>query len=111
MDRIGQYRSIVKNIIAEHARYRPSYGDVEVETVFDDERGHYELIYAGWNGYKRVHGSVIHVDVKDGKVYVQHDGIEDGITPGLMEAGIPQEDIVLAFHHPEERKLTGFAVG
>jgi hypothetical protein len=28
----------------------------------------------------------------------------------LLEANIPQEDIVLAFHHPQLRPLTEFAV-
>jgi hypothetical protein len=34
---------------------------------------------------------------------------EVGIANELIEAGVPKEDIVLAFHHPEERKYTEFA--
>ena len=29
----------------------------------------------------------------------------------LLAAGIPYEHIVLAFHHPDSRKYTPFAVG
>jgi hypothetical protein len=29
----------------------------------------------------------------------------------LVDAGIPREQIVLAFHHPKKRKYTEFAVG
>lgn len=110
MDR-AEYGRIVREVIASYAPYKPSYGDVEVETIFDDERGHYELMYAGWDEYRRIHGAVLHVDIRDGKVWIQHDGTEEGIAGELVEAGIPKEHIVLAFHHPDERKLTDFAVG
>ena len=39
---------------------------------------HYELMYAGWNGPYRIHGSVLHVDIRNGKVWIQHDGTEEG---------------------------------
>jgi hypothetical protein len=35
---------------------------------------------------------------------------EDGIATDLLEAGVPKEDIVLAFHAPEMRPYTEFAV-
>ena len=100
----------VKNVINEYAAFRPSLGDVEVETIFDDQRGHYELMYTGWHDARRIHGSVIHVDIRDGKIWIQHDGTEEGIANDLLEAGIPAEQIVLAFHHPRKRQFTGFAV-
>jgi hypothetical protein len=102
---------IVKRIIREYAAIRPSHGDIDVETVFDEEGGHFEMVYAGWDGSRRIHGSVIHVDIRDGKIWIQHDGTEDGIATELLEAGIPAEQIVLAFHHPRKRQYTGFAVG
>ncbi len=46
----------------------------------------------------------------DGKVWIQTDGTEDGVTDELMQAGIAKEDIVLGFHEPEIRKYTGFSV-
>lgn len=111
MDRLENYRNIIKRIIEEYAAFKPSYGEVEVETIFDEARDHYEMMYAGWDLDERVHGSVIHVDIQDGKIWIQHDGIEDGIAPEMMKAGIPAEDIVLAFHHPDARKDTIFAAG
>jgi hypothetical protein len=110
MDRIDKYREIVKRIIRAYTEFDPSSGDVEAETVFDDERGHYELLYTGWEGPRRIHGSVLHIDLRDGKVWIQHDGTSDGIAPELVDAGIPKEHIVLAFHHPNRRQYTGFAV-
>ena len=110
MDRIATYREIVKRIINEYAALKPSYGDIEVETIFDESRDHYEMIYTGWDEWRRIHGSVIHVDLRDGKVWIQHDGTEDGIANELLQAGIPHEHIVLGFHPPDQRKYTPFAV-
>ena len=55
-------------------------------------------------------GRNLYVDIRDGKVWIQHDGTEDGIAYELLEAGIPHEHIVLAFHPPYARKHTPFAV-
>ncbi|MHB2016201.1 MAG: element excision factor XisI family protein [Candidatus Xenobia bacterium] len=104
------YRETVKRILLEYAAFKPSYGEVEVEAVFDEERGHYEVCYAGWEESRRIHGPILHVDIRGDKVWIQHDGTETGIADELVAGGIPQEHIVLAFHHPRKRKYTGFAI-
>ena len=86
---------------------------VPIETfdlvIIDEAQDHYELIYSGWNGPYRIHGSVLHLDIRDGKVWIQHDGTEEGVAEKLVSAGIPRECIVLAFKAPEIRPHTGFA--
>jgi hypothetical protein len=111
MDRVEPYRDIIKRILRDYAAFDPGSGDVEAEMVFDDERGHYELLYTGWKEWRRVHGTVIHVDLRGDKVWIQHDGTEDGIASQLVAAGIPREQIVLAFQHPSRRKHTPYALG
>ena len=68
------------------------------------------MIHAGWNGPYRIHGSVLHLDIRNGKVYIQHDGTEEGVADKLVAAGIPPDHIVLAFKPPELRPYTEFAV-
>ncbi len=80
-----------------------------MQTIFDRENDHYELVNLGWNAHKRIRGCLLHIDIKDGKIWIQHDGTEDGVAADLVEMGIPKEDIVLAFHPPYKRKDTGFA--
>jgi len=111
MAEVASYADIIKRIIREYAALKPSIGEVEVEAIFDDQSGHYELMYAGWHNRERIHGSVIHVDLRGGKVWIQHDGTEQGIAGELVDAGIPKEHIVLAFHPAEKRRHTAFAVG
>jgi hypothetical protein len=110
MDRVAEYREIIKRIICEVAAYQPTYGEVEVETVFDDDHGHYELLYTGWDRGGRVHGSVIHIDLRGEKIWLQHDGTNLRIAQELLDAGIPHEHIVLGFHSPDKRKHTPFAI-
>jgi aspartyl-tRNA synthetase len=65
----------------------------------------------GWKNRKRQHGCVLHLDIKDQKIWIQHDGTEIGIADELVKLGVPKSDIVLAFHEPLVRQYTDFAVG
>ncbi|WP_448572638.1 element excision factor XisI family protein [Trichothermofontia sp.] len=49
-------------------------------------------------------------EIIDGKVWVQRDGTEDGVTDDLVAAGIPTSDIVLGFYEPSVRPYTGYAI-
>jgi hypothetical protein len=111
MDRVERYRVIVRGPIEEYARYPPSHGRIETEAIVDPERDHYEVMHVGWDGVRRVHGCVIHLDIRDGKVWIQYDGTNRPVADELLAAGIPREDIVLGFHPPEVRPLTDFATG
>ncbi len=57
----------------------------------------------GWQGIRRVHGCLVHVDIIDGKLWIQRDGTENGIARDLLEAGVPRERIVLAFRPTDSR--------
>jgi hypothetical protein len=106
---IKNYRTAVEKIIREYSQFKTNYDEFEVQTVFDDTNNHYEINVLGWDGYKRIYGRVLHLDIKNGKIWIQHDGTKDGVADDLVELGVPKEDIVLAFHPPYKRKYTGFA--
>jgi hypothetical protein len=110
MDDLSSYRKLIRELIQKYAQYRPARGDVQIEVILDEAQDHYELIYSGWNGPYRIHGSVLHLDIRDGKIWIQHDGTEAGIAEELVEAGIPRGRIVLAFKPPDIRPHTGFAI-
>jgi XisI protein len=111
MDRVARYREIVRRLIEEYASYKPSNGQIESEAVIDPARDHFEVMHVGWDGRRRVHGSVVHLDIIGGKVWVQYDGTSRPIAEELVAAGIPRDDIVLAFHPVDVRPHTKFAVG
>lgn len=110
MDPLEQYRALVKNLLSELATIKPAATEVEPQLVFDDEHNSYQLMYIGWNGSWRLHGAVIHVRLRNDKIWIEEDGTEDGFAAHLLEAGVPKSDIVLAFHAPWKRQYTEFAV-
>jgi hypothetical protein len=111
MDKLERYRDIVRRLIEEYARYKPAHGQIETEAIVDREQDHYEVMHVGWDGRRRVHGSVVHIDIADGKVWIQYDGTSRPVAEELVAMGIPREDIVLAFHPAELRPLTSYGVG
>ena len=110
MEKMNHYRDTIKAVITRYAQYKSSVGEVDTEVIFDDENDHYELLHNGWIGIYRVHGAVLHLDIRNGKIWIQHDGTEEGVAGELVDAGIPRSDIVLAFKHPSMRPDTEFAV-
>ncbi|KAF3884136.1 MULTISPECIES: XisI protein [Nostocales] len=107
---VEQYRQYIRHLLSEgrgRASILPNADEYEVQTLFDSEQDHYQLLYVGWRGSKRHFGCVLHLDIKDGKIWIQHDGTEEGIANRLVEMGVPKQDIILAFHVPL-RQFTGF---
>ena len=110
MDTLDAYRQIIKNVLSEFVQLQYAYGDIQNETIFDREADRYLVVSVGWQKVKRVHGCLIHVDIIDGKIWIQRDGTEHGIANDLVKAGIPKDQIVLGFREPEVRQYTEFAV-
>lgn len=110
MVEVSQYPALIKKIIDYYADIPNAVGEIETEVIVDEAKGHYELMRSGWVNGRRVHGSLIHVDIRGEKIWIQHDGTEEGVANELFAAGVPKDKIVLAFKSPTLRKLTEFAV-
>jgi hypothetical protein len=109
MDRLKHYRDLVKATLREHAVVPYAHGQIDIETVFDNEGDHYLVLLVGRDGPRRVHGCLIHVDIINGKIWIQRDGTEEGVANQLVNVGVPKQDIVLGFQAPEVRPHTEFA--
>lgn len=110
MDTVEHYRHLIESILTDLARIPYAHGDIELQTIFDREKDHYVLMLVGRDGVRRVHGCLVHVDIRGGKLWIQRDGTERGVARELLEAGVPKDQIVLAFRSPEMRKATDFAI-
>jgi hypothetical protein len=112
MDKLTEYRRLIRRELSEYERLynlQPTPG-VETFVVFDEERDHYILMSLGWDQGRRVRRAILYVRLRDGKVWIEEDWTEHGLATDLLQAGVPKEDIVLAFHPPERRAWTEFAV-
>jgi hypothetical protein len=110
MDELESYREIIQQALQDYAAVPYAYGAIESRVVVDRSSDQYLLVNVGWDNGRRVHGCLIHIDIINGKVWIQRDGTEEGIARTLVQAGIPKERIVLAFRSPELRRHTGYAV-
>jgi XisI protein len=110
MDTLDVYRRIIKDVLTTYTKIPYSHGEIECKAVFDKENDSYLLVTLGWDGIKRIHGCLVHIDIIDGKVWVQRDDTEDGVTYELEAAGLPKNKIVLAFHPKDVRQYTGYAI-
>ena len=102
-------RQVLESILGEYTRMPYAYGDIRTESVFDRQRDRYLLVNTGWDSGQRVHGCLVHVDIIEGKFWIERDGTEHGIAKELVVAGISKDRIVLAFKPPEFRRHTGYA--
>ena len=110
MDTLNHYRAIIERVLTDYSQLKYAWGDVECHSLFDRQRDRYALITLGWNRRQRTHYCLVHLEIINGKIWIQEDGIEHGITTDLEAAGIPKRDIVLGFQPPEIRPLTEYAV-
>ena len=110
MAKLEKYRNYVEQALKNYSRYKPAYGEIEVQLIFDQQHNHYQLNNVGWKKDLRIFGCILHLDIKDEKIWIQYDGTEDSIADELVALGVPKEDIVLGFHPADRRQYTGFAV-
>ncbi len=103
------YPQVVQKIIKVHLANLKD-DETEVQLILDLERHHYLLMLVGWHNQRREYGSLIHIDIKDEKIWIQSDGTEVGVANELVEAGVPQKDIVLGFKSPFKRQFAEYAV-
>ena len=115
MATIDDYRKYVQQLLTDYANLAVSSSvedqqAVEMELVFDTERDHYQVVDVGWQNRRRVYGCVLHIDIKDGKLWIQHNGTEMNIAEEFGKLGVPKEHIVLGFQPEYTRQRSGFAV-
>ena len=110
MDYLEGYREIIRRVLTDLASIPYSHGDLRCIPVFDREHDRYMVLTQGWDGKRRVHGVVVHLDIIDGKIWLQCDNTDAVIARELEQAGVPKNHIVLGFRPPHVRPLTDYAV-
>ncbi|MGF7217054.1 hypothetical protein GGR92_003221 [Spirosoma lacussanchae] len=110
MDKLARYRQIIQDALQWYIQGKPLVSTIDRFLILDKEQDHYQLMRTGWRGSERIYGPTIHVDIINDKIWIQYDGTDRPIADALLEAGVPKEDIVLAFHPENLRQYTGFAI-
>jgi hypothetical protein len=50
------------------------------------------------------------IDIRGGKIWIQYDGTETGVANDLVEMGVDNQEIVLAFQSEGLRQYGDFAI-
>lgn len=111
MDKLTQYRQIAQQVVTETAAKLNSAENLEALLSVDDQHGQYLVLTDGWEGIERIYGPLVHLEVKpDAKVWLRYDGTDLEIGQELLNRGVLSTDLVLAFHSPQLREYSGYAV-
>ena len=106
MERKQYYRKVIEKILTDHCQI--SIDNVEFKFIKDRKGDHYQILIVGWQGKKRIFFPRVHIDLIGDKIWIQHDGTEEGIALALVDEGVPKSDIVLAFHSQQVREHTEY---
>lgn len=109
MDKLDRYRTCIQTLLEQHSQSK-TQEEVENELFFDPVRDHYQLMRVGWKGLSRVYHTVLHFDIKDGKIWLQQNTTDIDVGQELQDMGIPKEDIILGLHPAYKRPYTGYGV-
>lgn len=109
-DKLIHYPQIVQQLLTIYAQTKPAYGEIEVETIFDTQRHHYQILHMGWQHKRWIHQCVMHLGIRNHKVWIFKNSTEHDIAGDLVELGIPKQDIVLGFYPAFMRELSDYAV-
>jgi hypothetical protein len=110
MVKIKKYEKVILSVLKEYAKIRYSNIDAENKLIADKENHRYQVVTIGWDNGKSVHDCPIHMDIINGKIWVQRNMTEIDLDTIFWENGIPKSDIVLGFLTPKMREYSGYAL-
>jgi hypothetical protein len=109
MAELDAYRRAIEDVLREYSSDRYAIPGIEQEVVFDRQHDRYLLVNHGWDREgRRFHHTYLHLDIIDGKVWIQCDETEEGVGLDLIRAGVPKDRIVFGYRRPEIRDLITF---
>jgi hypothetical protein len=100
-----QLRKIVQEVLQDFAT---SAND---RLVFDTEHDVYQWLQHGWDGMRRIFAVLVHLELRQDRIWVERNNVEPSVVDVLLEKGVPKEQIVLGFQAPYKRADSGFALG
>ncbi|MBD2327567.1 XisI protein [Alkalinema sp. FACHB-956] len=111
MDKLTDYPQLIERILTDYISLcnRNPNRPLETFLIADRDQGHYIWMTLGWQNGNRTTGMTVYVRLQNGKFSIEEDWTENGIANDLLEAGVPKEDIILAFQDPQMQPYTGFA--
>lgn len=106
MANIHRYRECVKMFLLGQCDLEGT-NDVVSVPVFDEMRDRYLVLCHGWRGQERVYWVVLHLEIREGRVWIERNQTEVDVEAELMVLGVAKGDLVRGGVPPEYRMLAG----
>lgn len=103
---LEKWRETLRNIWQDYTLLPYHYNNMKTYVSISRDGNHFLLVYKGWEDSRRVYGTIVHAEIRNDKIWIHYDDIENGITGELVDAGVPKDRIVPAFHPLEIRQHT-----
>ncbi len=110
MDKVAAYRQYIQEFLTKQTQGKVIGGDIETEVIFDKDRDRYLLIDLGWKEHQRIYNCVIHLEIREQKIWIQRNQTDRPIAEVLISMGVATEDIILGLQPPYIREYTGRGV-
>ena len=110
MERLNFYQNCVRELVKRHSESETDENSIQSQVVIDTENNHYQVLDIGWEGMKRIYHCFIHLDIQDGKIWIQRNMTEADLAQELLDMGVAKDDIILGLHPPYKRPYTGYGV-
>ncbi|MEC4985140.1 MAG: XisI protein [Oscillatoria sp. PMC 1068.18] len=110
MEKLTESRQKIKDLLSKYISEEKPKPNWESQLIFDDQGGHYLWLKLGWEESKRIYYSVIHFDLKNGKIWLQKNATDLNPAEDLVELGVARKDIILGLQPPFKRPYTNYGV-
>jgi hypothetical protein len=104
--KVDRYREWVKRFLLGQSDAQRT-DDVVTVPIFDEIRDQYLVLCYGWRGQERVYWVLLHLEIREGQIWVQRNQTEVDVEAELMALGVAEGDLVRGLVPPDYRALAG----
>lgn len=110
-DKLTKYKKILKELFkCQASLHFANEPEVEQQLIINKEETQFIIMVVGWYEEYYKHFALLHVQLKEGKVWLHQNNTDEDVGSILEEKGIPKSELVLGFFTPFERELSDYAV-
>lgn len=111
MDRVTFFQKIIIDILQDNANYyKGTTNPLNLIVIKDLIDNHFQLLMQGWQEDSYTFQCLFHLDIIDGKIWIQWNDTDYSIEEELLKQGVKANEIVIGVNHPKLRKYSDFAL-
>jgi XisI protein len=93
VDNTLTYGHIIQQVLRDATIDQPRLQAIRIYPVCDLEAGHFLILATGWDQQQWVNTILFQAHLVENQLTIAEDNFEEGLTPALIAAGIPPQNI------------------